>query len=418
MKVVLLNTFDSGGGAAVASSRLNRALKDICIDSVMLVQHKYSDDLNVIAPVSKLRKGISMIRPELDSIPIMFYPARQKIIFSPAIIPDGIAAKLDILKPDIIHLHWIAGGFIRIESLKNFNKPIIWTLHDSWAFTGGCHMPFDCESYREACGKCPTLGSIKNNDLSHKVWKRKKKVWKNLDMTIITPSGWLAECARSSSLLSNYHIEVIPNGVDINRFKPMNRHYVREMLSLPANKKIILFGSMNCLNDSIKGFHLLLQALRKMSAEAWSDNAELVVFGASEPKDAPQCGLKTRYFGTLRDDISLSLLYATADIFVAPYIQDNLPYTVLESLSCGTPVVAFDVGGMPDMIEHKRNGYLAKPFDTDDMAKGIGWVLENDERWNALSYHARQKVEREFNSEKVARRYVDLYKKIMEKKGV
>lgn len=414
MKVLLLNTFDSGGGAAVASSRLYQGLKDIGIESRMLVQHKYSDDPNVIAPASKLGKGISLIRPELDAIPLRFYPKRQKIIFSPAVVPDSMASKMAALDPDIVHLHWIAGGFIRLESLKIFNKPIVWTLHDSWAFTGGCHIPFDCKRYQDACGMCPALGSKREKDLSHWIWRRKKKAWKDLNLTIVTPSRWLADCARSSSLLSNYRIEVIPNGMDIGRFKPMHKQYIREILSLPKDKKIILFGSVNCLNDRIKGFHLLLPALRKMSAEGWADKAELVIFGASEPQDAPDCGLETRYFGTLRDDISLRVLYNAADVMVVPSLQEAFGQTASEAMACGTPVVAFGTTGLLDIVDHQQNGYLARPFEIEDLSQGIAWVLKDDKRWQILSQQARQKVEKEFDIRLVAQRYLDLYNEIIE----
>lgn len=412
IKVLILNTFDSNGGAAVAARRLNNGLRDIGIDSEMLVQFKNSTATDVIAPSSKLEKSLSLIRPELDSIPVKLYPNRERIIFSPGILPDRVANRIAVLGPDIVHLHWIAAGFIRIESLRHFNKPLVWTMHDSWAFTGGCHIPFDCKKYCESCGRCPALGSKKENDLSHWIWKRKKRAWKNLDLTIVTPSRWLAECARSSSLLSDFRIEVIPNGININRFKPINKQYARDILSLPKDKKIVLFGSMNCLDDRIKGFHLLVPALKKAAA-GYNDEIELVIFGASKPQNVPDIGLKTTFMGVLHDDISLALLYAAADLLVAPYLQDNLPFTVMEAMACGTPCVAFDVGGVSDMIEHHRNGYLARPFESEDLAEGIRWVLDDEPRWKYLSIEARKKIENEFELKYIAQKYADLYNDIL-----
>ena len=415
MKLLLLNTFDSGGGAAIAASRLNRGQRDIGVDSNMLVQFKQGDDPNVMGPASKLEKGLSLIRPELDSLPTRLYPHRNQFIFSPAFLPERISTKVASLNPDIIHLHWIACGFMRIETLRRFKRPVVWTLHDSWAFTGGCHLPFDCTRYRQMCGACPTLGSNKEKDLSGRIWRRKHRAWKDLNMTVVAPSRWLADCAKSSSLFRDVRVEVMPNGLDIQIFKPIDKSTARNILSLPQDKNLILFGAMNSTSDKNKGFHLLSPALRMLSEKGWRDKAELIVFGAREPENPPAFGMKARYIGKLNDEVSLTLLYSAADIFVLPSIQENLPNTVMEAMACGTPCVAFNQGGLPDLIEHKRNGYLVRPFETEDLARGIAWVLEDDERWTSLSLRAKEKVEYEFSVEKVAKRYADLYKEILEK---
>jgi glycosyltransferase involved in cell wall biosynthesis len=413
MKSLLLNTFDSGGGAAIAAFRLNRGLRNIGVDSRMLVQFKQTDDPNIIGPASKLEKGLSLIRPELDSLPTKLYPKRNQFIFSPAFLPERVSAKVASLNPDIIHLHWLACGFLRIETISHFNRPVIWTLHDSWGFTGGCHIPFECTRYREMCGACSTLGSTKGNDLSRKNWQRKNKAWKDLNLTVVTPSHWLADCARSSSLFNNVRIVVIPNGLDIQIFKPIEKSAARSILSLPMDKKLILFGAMDSTSDKNKGFHLLQPTLKKMAKDGWKGKAELIIFGSSGPAVVPDFGLKVNYVGQFHDDVSLALLYSSVDVFVAPSIQENLPNTVMEALACGTPCVAFNIGGMPDMIEHQRNGYLAKPFEIEDMAQGIRWVLDDETRWKFLSIEARKKIEKEFELKHIAREYADLYNDIL-----
>lgn len=413
MKTVILNTFDTRGGAARAANRLHKGLQSIGVDSTMLVQSKYGDEPTVIGPLPMLPTGIALMRPLLDSIPLKCYPNRTPFIFSPAILPERLAAKVAALNPEIIHLHWVALGFLKIETLRRFEKPIVWTLHDSWAFTGGCHIPFECMRYRQMCGACPALGSTKENDLSRKIWKRKAKAWKGLNLTVVTPSRWLAECARSSSLFHDVRVEVIPNGLDIQRYKPVDRHVARELLLLPKDKKLILFGAVSSTSDRNKGFHLLLPALKNMADNSWENRAELVVFGATKPVNGPDFGLSTHYLGHFNDKISMNLLYAAVDVFVAPSIQENLPNTVMEALACGTPCVAFNIGGMPDMIEHKKNGYLARPFETDDLARGIEWVLNDDERRKILSLRAREKVEKEFELTLVARWYRKLYEDIL-----
>lgn len=409
MKILLLNTNDISGGAAIAAYRLLKGLQRNGVQAQMLVQSKKSDDYSIIGPDTKWQKVFEKLRPTLDSIPIRFYKQRKKNIFSPAIMQDNISKKIQNINPDIVHLHWIAAGFIRIETLAKINKPIIWTLHDMWAFTGGCHYDEECGKYINNCGHCPILGSNKKNDLSSKIWKRKEKSWKNLDLTVVTPSSWLGECAKKSSLFYKTRVEVIPNGIDLNRFKPIGKNIARDILCLPKNKKLILFGA---LSDKRKGFTLLKEALKKYSSKENKD-IELVIFGSSKPKDEENLGFKTHYLGRLNDEISLALIYSASDAMIVPSIQDNLPNTIVESISCGTPVVAFDVGGIHDMIEHQKNGYLAKPFDTTDLAHGIKWVLEDNIKWRKLSENARVTVINKFDIIKVAKRYENLYMDIL-----
>lgn len=412
MKVLLLNTNDMSGGAAMAAYRLFKGLQQSGVEAEMLTQSKKSDDYGVIGPQTKWEKLFARFRPTLDSIPIRFYRQRKKIIFSSAIIPDNICKKIQDINPDIVHLHWVAGGFIKIESLAKIKRPIVWTLHDSWAFTGGCHIPFDCKKYIKTCNYCPTLSSDKKNDLSYKIFKRKEKSWKNLRFTIVAPSSWLGECVKRSSLFYKTRVEVIPCGLDLNRFKPINKNVARDILCLPKDKKLILFGALSALSDKRKGFYLLREALKNFSSKENKD-IELVIFGSSKPKVEEDLGFKTHYLGHLNDEISLAVIYSAVDVMIVPSIQDNLPNTIMESLACGAPVVAFDVGGIPDMIDHQKNGYLAKSFDTEDLAHGIKWVLEENSRWEKLSENAREKVIKEFDIVKVAKRYMDLYRDVV-----
>jgi glycosyltransferase involved in cell wall biosynthesis len=411
MKVIFLNTYDAGGGAAIAAYRLHKGIQNIGIDSRMLVQVRTRDEKTVVGPNTRIGKGLGILRPDLDAMLLKCYPSRENIIFSPAVIPDRLQQKVTEYDPDVIHLHWTSHGFLRIETLKKFSKPLLWTLHDSWAFTGGCHMPFDCVRYRQSCGKCPTLCSTSDNDLSRWIWKRKNKAWKNLNLTLVAPSRWLANCAKQSSLFHNARTEVIPNGVDIQKFKPINKNVARELLNIPLNKKIILFNAINGVNDRNKGFHLLHQSLLILSKK-YPDKFELLILGSPAPSEPPDFGFKTRYLGRFQDEVSIALLYSAVDAFVAPSIQENLPNTVMEALACGTPSVAFNIGGMPDLMDHERNGYLAKPFEPEDMARGIFWVLEDEERWKILSMKARQKVVKEFSLGEIASRYTKLYKEI------
>lgn len=412
MKILHVNTHDIFGGAARAAYRIHKGLQGIGLDSKMLVQTQLSDDKTVLFPGTKVKKGLALLRPALDSTFKTLFSGGSKTIFSPAWLPfSGIPYLIKSTSPDIVHLHWIC-GMLRTEDLKRINKPIIWTLHDMWAFTGGCHYSDDCVQFQQSCGNCPQLNRSAKNDLSRSVLSRKKKAWTGLDITIVTPSRWLAECTKRSSLFGRHCVEVIHYGLDFNLFKPLNKTTARQIWNLPINKKLILFGAMRATSDHKKGFDLLYEGIKQLTAK-WSSKSELVVFGASEPKNPPDFGLPVHYIGCLHDDVSLALLYSAADVMVTPSLQDNLPNTVVESLSCGTPVVAFDVGGMPDMLDHKRNGYLVKPFDTNDLAVGIDWVLSDDNRHKELCIKAREKAVACFDIEKVAVQYADLYESIV-----
>jgi len=413
VKILHLSTYDTAGGAARAAYRLHQGLKDINVHSQMLVQAKFSDDKTVVAPQSKLEKGLAKLGHALDAIPPQFYRQHTQMEFSTQWAPDLILPRVAQLNPDVINLHWINESHLRIGTIAKLNKAIVWTLHDMWAFTGGCHYDQDCGQYVNSCGACPQIGSHKNFDLSRWTWQRKSRAWKNTHLTIVTPSAWLAKCASSSSLLRQRRVEVIPYGLDTQRYKPVNRQTVRSLLNLPQDKKLVLFGAIKATSARRKGFHFLQPALQSLCKSGWDDKVELIVIGASKPENQTDLGFKTHYLGQLSDDISLAQIYAAADVFVAPSIQDNLPNTVLEAIACGTPCVAFKIGGMPDMIEHQKNGYLAQPFEVEDLAQGIAWVLENSERHQKLSNYAREKVEQEFTQELQARRYASLYTEIL-----
>lgn len=409
MKILHISTKDLEGGAARAAYRLHQGLQKINLDSQMLVQTKVSEDSTVVAPQTIVDNTIGKVGGILDTIPQRFYRRHTKISFSTQWLPDTILSQITQLEPDLINLHWIHNSHLRIETLSKLRKPIVWTLHDMWPFTGGCHYDQDCGRYVESCGACPQLKSNNNCDLSRWTWQRKSQAWKNVDLTIVTPSKWLAKCASSSSLFKNLRVEVIPNGLDLQIYKPIKRQIVRSLLNLPQNKHLVLFGAIKATSDRRKGFHLLETALQKLCQLGWQDKIELIVVGASQSDNQIDLDFKTHYLGKLSDDISLAQVYAASDVFVAPSLQDNLPNTVLEAIACGTPCAAFKIGGMPEIIDHQQNGYLAQPFEIEDLAKGIAWMLENKERHRQLCIRAREKAEKEFTQALQAHRYASLY---------
>ena len=408
MKVLIVSSNDISGGAARCAYRLHKGLQNINIDSNMLVQSKMSDDCTVIGPTTKIKKAIALATPAIDKLEVYKYRNRKKeVMFSVSMLPGDTIKDIKKINPDVVHLHRVTNGFVKIESLKKINKPIIWTLHDMWAFTGGCHYDEECGKYKENCGECPILKSNKERDLSRKIFNRKHKMYKEINnLTIVTPSNWLADCVKNSTLLNNKRVEVIPNGIDTKIYKPIEKKLAREILNFPIDKKLIMFGALKSTTIKRKGYDYLISALKKIKCK----NAEIVVFGASESAIEIDLKFKMHYFSSLYDDISLSILYSAADVMVVPSIQENLGNTIMESLSCGTPVVAFDIGGNSDMIEHKQNGYLARAFDSTNLAEGIDYVIADENRQKSLSNEARKKIKERFDINIISKRYLKLYK--------
>lgn len=409
MKVLHLSTSDIEGGAARAAYRLHKGLQSISVDSQMLARAKRSGDTSVRAK----RDILTKLGPLTNGLPLKPYKNRQPNLFSSQWFIDSLSYSIGQLEPDIVNLHWVCDGFLQVESLSKIKQPIFWTLQDMWAFTGGCHYVGDCHRYKEQCGNCPQLKSKKQKDLSNWIWRRKSKSWQHLNLTIVAPSNWIASCAKSSSIFHGLRVEVIPFGLDTSRYKPVNKRLSREILDLPVDKQLILFGALSATKDKRKGFHLLISALKSFITIQYKDNVELVVFGVSAPEYAINLGFKINYLGHLNDDISLAIAYSAADVMIVPSIQESFGQTASESLSCGTPVVAFNTTGLKDIVEHQQNGYLAQPYEAEDLARGIVWVLEDESRQRKLSNKARVKAEREFSLELQAKRYLSLYEEII-----
>ena len=410
MKILIVNASDIHGGAAKAAYRLHKALLENNIESQMLVLDKSSNDPTVLK-VTKLQKIKRKIRLLLDKVPIKFYKNKTKTLFSPAWLPfDKVTKKINEINPDIVHLHWICGSMMSIEDIAHINAPIVWSLHDMWPFTGGCHYDEECGKYKENCGNCKVLRSTNEEDLSRKVFLRKQKIFnQKKDMYIVGLSQWLYDCSKTSALFKDKQHINLPNPIDTKIFKPIDKEKARELWNLPQNKKLVLFGAMNATSDPRKGYKELIEAMQKLEKNS---KIEFVVFGSNRPQNATDFGFKAHYLGSLTDDVSLVTLYNAVDVMVVPSLQENLSNVIMESLSCGTPVIAFNIGGNKDMIEHKQNGYLAQPFDTSDLKDGIEWTLNNP-NYKKFCHNAREKIIKEFDSKIITTQYIKLYDKVL-----
>ena len=407
IKILLLNTNDLRGGAARATWRLFEGLKFTGNEVNMLVQERRSDDPSVIIAQGPGSAFLNPLRPYID-FAIPFLQVRKRVLFSSSLIPDRIVQEIDRINPDVVHLNWITGGFVRIESLAKIIRPVIWTLHDMWAFTGGCHYTAECTRYLNGCGNCPVLHSSRENDLSRRVFNRKQATYgamKNLFIT--TPSHWLAQKVSESPLLKNRRVEVIPNGLDTGVYTPSDQMKSRQKLGLPPGKKLILFGAIRGVNNPAKGFDLLLEALSRLSPEKY----ELLVFGSDRSAVVDQLKLRSHFFGHIAEEHKLVMLYAAADIIAVPSRQEVFGQAASEAMACGRPVVAFACGGLTDIVKHRETGYLAKPFEPKEFAEGIEWIVADEDRYQRLCAASRARTVEKFDAGVVAERMLQLYRK-------
>lgn len=413
MRVLHVNANDIQGGAARAAYRIHKGLLEKNIYSRLIVLNKKSDDYSVInMGKTKKQKLIYRIRLFFDEKLKSFYRKRKRTTWSVNFFDNNeLVEFINNSNFDIINFHWINASMLSIKDIEKITKPIVWTMHDMWPFTGGCHYSNNCILYETDCNKCNQLDNKRNTFLSKYILKRKYICYKNI--SYISPSKWLANCAQNSFLLKDSNIQVIQNGVDLKIFKKLDKNFSRNVLNLDMYKKYILFGAMNSTSDKRKGYDLLKKALEILNKEFYLKDVVLLIFGANKPQYNEDLGFEVKYLGQINDDVTLSLIYNSADIFIAPSREDNLPNTIVEAISCGLPCIAFNIGGMPDLIKHKKNGYLAKPFDIQDLAKGINFVLEDENRWNSLSENALNKAQRDYDINIVSDRYIDLYKKIL-----
>jgi glycosyltransferase involved in cell wall biosynthesis len=272
---------------------------------------------------------------------------------------------------DVVHFHWVVGMLdtAHIECLAD--KPMVWTLADMNAFTGGCHYSEGCTAYQRDCKACTLLGGESN--LAHESWVRKKEAYRQLRrLHIVCPSQWMADLVRKSSLLGDKPIHVIPNAFPTDRLTPSNRIVARLALGLPLKKKLLLFGADSVTNKR-KGSEWLRQSIAMIAARGKGD-VEVVLFG----NGTIELPLPVHRLGHIADEARLALAYSAADAFLFPSAEDNAPLTVGESLLCGTPVVAFPVGNVPELLRHLDTGYIARYQDAADFVNGIDWAIDGD----------------------------------------
>jgi glycosyltransferase involved in cell wall biosynthesis len=421
LKVLHISTGDSGGGAARAAYRIHRAQVEYGIDSRMRVLQRGTADKRVTVGMPSFsitsRVAQKLYRRWLG------YTRRgwhtdNPILHTFGDIGAGLVKELNASDADILNLHWIS-GMLSVKDIGCLRKPIIWTLHDMWSFCGGEHYAPDDATARFRQGyryDNRPLGE-RGPDLNRQTWEAKRRAWARQRFTIISPSRWLAACAQQSVLFADAAVHVMPYPLDtVKTWRPIPREVARVALRLPPDKKLILMGAVGGVADPRKGGDLLRDTVARVAVRQ-SGDAELMIYGQGDLAGDKTWPCPVHWLGVVRDDRVLALAYSAADVMVVPSRQDNLPNTAVEAHACGTPVVAFDIGGLPDIISHRETGWLAKVFDTKDLAEGIVWVLSDEDRWGKLSQLARERAVERFSPGVIAEQYWRVYEEVLSLKA-
>ena len=418
MKIIHLNTFGHTGGAGIAASRLVEALNEVNPGSASLMS-AYENTGNLTFS-QKIQKFKTLARSAADIFSARHQGLKKEniFLFSSARYGQNISNHPSLLTADIIHIHWINQGFLSIydlHELSKLGKPVVLTMHDMWLLSGGCHYSADCRNYEQYCGNCYMLAKPGLKDLSAINWKNKQLMLRVLKPVIITCSHWLESVAAKSKLLESNNILTIPNPIDTDFFKPSGIKLAKIKLGFKPEEVIITLSAFK-LSEPRKGFSYFLDALAflKKNKDMRDKTIRVVLIGKFGKTELPDLPYPTTYTGYLSDPAEIIAYGQASDLFVLPSLEDNLPNTVMEMLSIGVPVVAFNTGGLPDLIDHKQNGYLAFYKSAESLAKGIAWIITDLEYSPRLRKEARKKVLYNFEKNLVADQYIEVYQKLLD----
>lgn len=430
MRILHVGASDLSGGAARATYRVHRAIvnhgENLGLQSTLRVIHKSSNDPTVLGGAPLGQNPVwKRLQPRLCTTAKRHFKTRNPVLHSIAWPDSGLGEELQKMKSkgdiDIINLHWIGDSTISIEEIGRLSSPIVWRCPDQWPFLGAEHYtspPYiedswgKDERYKKGYTNESRPGHESGPDLNRRTWLRKCRAWRK-PMHIVCTTSWMADCARHSALMHDWPISIIPNPIDLAAFSPVNKFFARQLLGLPEDKPLVLFGALAGLADPRKGSDLLIEALaklRQLSQDSRLRDLELLVFGSDQPLNPPRFGYPITWLGRFSDDISLRLCYSAADVMVVPSRQESFGQTALEAQACGTPVVAFRAGGPADIVDDRVTGALANPFDTASLSNCIYWVLEDLQRLDRLSLASRERSSRLFNPPRIASLYGDVYR--------
>ena len=410
MRVLIVNTSERTGGAAVAASRLMKALNNNGVKAKMLVRDKESDSLTVVGLPKSPMLHWHFLWERLVIFCRLHFSRKHLFEIDIANTGSDITKLREFQEADVIHLHWINQGMLSLNGICKIlrsGKPVVWTMHDIWPATGICHLTLGCHYFVNRCANCKYLpGGGGSNDLASRIWQKKQQMQVDENIYYVACSRWLESEAKTSALLKGQKITSIPNPIDTHIYKKGNKEEARQRLGLPLDKKLILFASQRVTNEN-KGMSYLVEACRQLS-----DQCEVVILGGHAEEVVEQLPMKAYPLGYVNEEQRIVDVYNAADVFVLPSLSENLPNTIMEAMACGVPCVAFKVGGIPEEIDHLKNGYVAAYRDAEDLAKGIAWVLEEAD-YESLSQQAVHKVMQCYSQQSVAVRYLEVYQQAM-----
>ncbi len=409
MRVLIVSTHDQQGGAAIAAYRLLEALNKNGVKAHMLTINKKSDNPNVVevgnSLINKARfvveRGVIYVRNGFS----------KKNLFDISIANTGVSINQhpEFKKADVIHLHWINQGMLSIKEIGKIvasGKKIVWTMHDMWPFSGICHHAGQCTHFEEKCGNCPYLNNPSKYDISYSTFLRKQAAYSLGHIHFVACSNWLKKLALKSKLTNNHTVTAIPNPINTETYQPQEKIELRKALNLPKDKKIVLFAAAK-VSDKRKGIDYLIETSKIIAKK--NNNILFLIAGGNGEEISVQLALPAINLGYVAP-ADMPNIYNIADVFVTPSLQENLPNTIMESMACGTPCVGFNIGGIPEMIDHKKNGYVANYKDAQDLANGILWGLQ-EARVEDLSAYARNKVVNNYSEATIAAKYIEVYNK-------
>ena len=416
MRVLIINTSERIGGAAIAANRLMDALKNNGIKAKMLVRDKQTEQISVVG----LKKSWWKVWQFIWERVIIWKANKFKKhnLFEVDIANTGtdITSLPEFKQADVIHLHWINQGMLSLTDIRRIidsGKPIVWTMHDMWPCTGICHHARQCDKYQQECKNCPyLLNGGSPRDLSNKVFLQKKELYNNSSIVFVTCSQWLKEQAEKSALLDKHTVINIPNPININLFKPRNKQEARTRCNFPADKRIILFGAAKP-TDKRKGVDYFIESCNLLVQKhpELKDRIGIAIYGKQSEQIVPLLPFETYDLKYISSEKELVNVYNAIDLYATPSLEENLPNTIMEAMACGVPCVGFNVGGIPEMIDHLHNGYVAEYKSAEDFANGIYWTLTEGE-YDMLSEEASRKVTACYSEGTIAKKYIEVYNKI------
>lgn len=413
MKIIHISYSDMNGGAARAAYRIHEMLlKEGIISNMWVGDKNYNNNLTIKGPSSKLDKFLNVIRNRIiNNIILRLLRVNRDTICSPSILPSKWIKEINDSDADLVHLHWVQNEMLSVADIGKINKPIIWTLHDMWAFCGAEHISIENNiRWRLGYDKKNRPKNENGFDINHWTWNRKLKYWKK-PLQIITPSRWLANCVKESFLMKNWPVTVIPNPINTEIWKPFDKMSARKIYNLPDNVPLLLFCVSGSTNQYNKGFDLLIKSLQFIKKNNLVKNLELVICGQCQKTSLPEVSFPTHYIDNVNDDCNLRKIYSMVDLAVVPSRIESFGQVASEAQSCGIPVVSFNNSGLLDIVKHLKTGYSAKAFDYKDLARGIIWILKNNKE--QLGKNARQLVVSRFSEKIVATQYLDIYKNLL-----